>query len=102
MTEPGYGHSSSAPAKSYIGQALISLALYYLGFWIVGLVVNVLFLREALQYRRSTARPVSGVGCLWAVLVVHVVVPLSAVLLALVVVAIALVLGLLSVSDLPV
>jgi len=64
------------PDKSYVGPALITWLLYYVGFWLVGLIVNIVYLSEAARYARETRRAASGVGCLWALLIFHLVMPI--------------------------
>jgi len=85
---------TAQPDKSYVGPAVITWALYYLGAWIVGLIVNIVYLSEAGRYAQATGRPASGVGCLWALLIVHLLLPL-------VVVAVLLVLGVLGAIAIP-
>jgi len=46
------------------------------GFWLVGLIVNIVYLADAARYRRETQLPASGVGCLWALLIFHLVLPI--------------------------
>jgi hypothetical protein len=91
----------SASVKSYVGQAVLTFFLYYLGFWIVGLIVNILFLNEARDYQRTVGRSPSGVGCLWALIIVHVAVPAVLAMIALLVLVVALAIGAVSMSDLP-
>lgn len=72
------------PDKSYVGPALITWLLYYVGFWLVGLVINIVYLSEAARYTRETRRPASGVGCLWALLIFHLVMPIVGIIVLLV------------------
>lgn len=102
MAHGGHQQLGHDPPRSYVGHAIISFILYYLGFWVVGLILNILFLSEARTHQRRTGQSPAGVGCLWLLIAVHVVLPLALVAIALVVVMIALAVGLLSMSDLPI
>lgn len=59
------------PEKNYLAEALLTLLLYYLGFGVVGLVANIIFLNNA---NRDEVRGiyVQNKGCLQAMLWVHV------------------------------
>lgn len=59
------------PEKDYLGEALITLVLYYVGLGIVGLIVNIVFLGNA-RRDQSVGIMTRNVGCLQAVLWVHV------------------------------
>ena len=80
--------SSSAPDsylsahqnKSYIGKAFVALILYYVGFFIGGLISNILFLSQANETKRATGRSPRGRGCLIILLLVHL--PLFTILLS--------------------
>ncbi len=58
------------PVKSYLVESLLTLVLYYVGLGIVGLVVNLLFLRNARRDEDSGVE-VTEKGCLQALLWVH-------------------------------
>jgi uncharacterized membrane protein len=58
--------------KSYLGEAFIALALYYFGFFVAGLVANLIFLGNARRDRREGVNT-SNVGCLQALLWVHII-----------------------------
>lgn len=58
------------PEKDYIGEAFITLLLYYVGAGIIGLIANVIFLSNASRDRRQGV-PTRNVGCLQALLIVH-------------------------------
>lgn len=102
MATGGGWRAGPDPQKNYVGHAVITLILYYLGFWIVGLILNILFLSDARNHQRQTGRAASGVGCLWLLIAVHLVLPLVLALLAAVVLLIALAVGALSMADLPI
>jgi hypothetical protein len=55
--------------QSFSGKAVIALMLYFL-FYFPGLVVNVMFICQANRVRRETSQTPSGIGCLWATLIV--------------------------------
>ena len=54
--------------KSFVGPAWLSFFLYYIGFWIGGLVANILFLNSARYTKRIINRDPPGMGCLWALI----------------------------------
>lgn len=59
------------PEKSYLGEAFITLVLYYLGFGLIGLIANLIFLSNARRDERQGVIT-SNVGCLQALLWVHI------------------------------
>ncbi len=59
------------PEKSYLAEAFISLVLYYLGFGLIGLIANLIFLSNARRDERQGVIT-SNVGCLQALLWVHI------------------------------
>jgi hypothetical protein len=58
------------PAKSYLGEAFITLILYYLGFGLIGLIANLMFLSNARRDERQGVIT-QNVGCLQVLLWVH-------------------------------
>ena len=60
------------PEKDCLGEAFLTLLLYYLGFGIGGLIANIIFLNNA---RRDEQQGVftRNVGCLQALLWVHII-----------------------------
>lgn len=64
--------------KNYSATAVVTLILY-IAFWPVGLVANIVYLKEARQLRAQGSQ-VEGEGCLVALLVVHVILPCALVL----------------------
>jgi hypothetical protein len=59
------------PEKSYLGEAFITLILYYLGFGLIGLIANLIFLSNARRDERQGVIT-SNVGCLQILLWVHI------------------------------
>ncbi len=59
------------PEKDYLGEALLTLVLYYVGLGIVGLIVNIVFLGNA-RRDQSMGIMTRNVGCLQAILWFHV------------------------------
>ncbi len=55
------------PQKDYVGEAFLTLALYIFGFWIVGFIVNIIFLSNA-KRDESMGIATQNVGCLQALL----------------------------------
>lgn len=62
------------PPRSFIGSAFIVLILYIF-FWIVGLVLNIVYLREAKMEQYATGYPPEGKGCLIALLWIMGIIP---------------------------
>ena len=60
------------PEKDYLGEAFLSLVLYYFGLGIVGLIANIIFLNNARRDERQGILT-RNVGCLQALLWVHIV-----------------------------
>jgi len=50
--------------KSYVGIAWLNLLLYYLGFYIIGLIVNLVFLSKSKETMNITNKTPPGRGCL--------------------------------------
>ncbi len=63
-----------AASKSFTTPAIITLVLYFV-LWIPGLIANVVYLLEASNVQRVTGRAPEGKGCLVALLVVFIVLP---------------------------
>lgn len=70
-------------SKSYVGSAVLTLILYYVGFYIIGLVCNLVFLSQANQSQRIIGRDPSGKGCLVFLLWIHLIIPVIIILLLL-------------------
>lgn len=60
------------PEKNYMGEAFLTLLLYYVGLGIVGLIANVIFLNNANRDERQ-GMYVRNKGCLTILLWVHVI-----------------------------
>lgn len=60
---------------SFTWKAFATIVLYCF-FWIPGICANVLFLVEAKSTQRRTGVEPEGVGCLWAMLIVMLILPL--------------------------
>jgi hypothetical protein len=75
INQPGqmYAQQPYRYEKDYMGEALITLLLYYIGAGIVGFIANLIFLNNAKndQQRGVATR---NVGCLQALLAVNVIV----------------------------
>jgi hypothetical protein len=67
-----------ARTKSYIGAAIAVLLLYNL-FWLPGFIVNIAYLSEARRMGKVAGQPVSGIGCLWLMLFYGIVIPILAI-----------------------
>lgn len=63
---------AAARSKSYTGSAVLTFFLYWL-FWLPGLIVNIIFLKEAKQNERMAGRSLPGVGCLQILLWVQII-----------------------------
>jgi hypothetical protein len=62
--------------KSLTFKAIVTLILYYVGFWILGFVANLIFLGEANREKERTGQSPSGSGCLSILFFFHVQLPL--------------------------
>jgi len=67
-------------AKSYVGSAWLTLLLYYIGFYIIGLIVNLVYLSKAKQTMKITNNSPSGRGCLIFLLWTHLIIPIIIIL----------------------
>ena len=68
-----------ARTKSYIGAAIAVFLLYGL-FWLPGFVANIAYLAEARRMKQIAGQPVSGAGCLWLTLLYGIVLPILAII----------------------
>lgn len=66
---------ANARSKSYITAAVLTLILYFL-LWIPGLIANIMYLTEARRMQGIAGQSLPGVGCLWILLLLNVVLPL--------------------------
>jgi len=62
--------------KSFTGKAFLALLLYYIGFWFLGFISNIIFLSDANRTKRLIGSNPPGYGCLTTLLVVHIALPL--------------------------
>lgn len=74
-------------SRSYVGHAIGAAFLYYIGFYIIGLIANLVFLSGAHGSKRISGVTPPGTGCLWAVLIFHLGIPLAAAFLFLILAA---------------
>jgi hypothetical protein len=63
-----------ASTKSYVGSAVVTFVAYMF-FWLPGLIFNIMYLQDARRMERVAGHSLSGVGCLWLLLILNVVVP---------------------------
>ncbi len=63
MTDSDDIEKALARQKSYIGPAVITLILYWL-FYVPGLIVNILYMKDAKRIARIAGQNPSGYGCL--------------------------------------
>jgi hypothetical protein len=64
----------SSPSENYVRPAILALVLYFV-LWAPGFLVNAVYLSRALGEERRTGKAPEGKGCLIAVLVAGLVVP---------------------------
>jgi len=64
-------YDTPRPPKSYFGEAVLTLAIYYFGMLIGGFFANLYFLRRAREDREEGI-PTKYVGCLHALLLFHI------------------------------
>jgi hypothetical protein len=67
VDRPGYVRE-----KSYLGEAFLTLALYWIGLFIAGLIANIIFLGNA-RRDRQWGVITTNVGCLQALLWFHII-----------------------------
>jgi len=65
---PQQSATAQQPPRSYVNSAVVTLILYVLGFGIVGLVVNFVYLASARTEWQRTGQAPEGRGCLVALL----------------------------------
>jgi hypothetical protein len=68
-------NESPAPGESYVRYAVLSLVLYF-ALWVPGFLVNTVYLARALGEERETGRAPEGKGCLIALIIAGMVVPI--------------------------
>lgn len=69
-----------ALSRSYVGPAFLTWILYYIGFYIIGLIVNLAYLSSAGSIHQETKVSPSGRGCLQFLLFTHFWLPLIVIL----------------------
>lgn len=63
-------------SRNYIGSGLITLALYYVGFFFLGLISNIILLSETEKSKRlNNGNPPKGRNLLIILLIYHIVFP---------------------------
>jgi hypothetical protein len=67
-------------AKSYVGAAWLTLLLYYIGFYVIGLIVNLVYLSKSKETMKITNNSPSGRGCLSFLLWTHLIIPIIIIL----------------------
>lgn len=70
--------------ESFVGRAFIAWILYYIGFYIIGLILNIAWLSGANGIKRRTGTSPSGRGCLIFLMVTHFWIPLIAIIVLLI------------------
>jgi hypothetical protein len=73
-----------ASTQSFVGSAVLTWVLYYVGFYIIGFIVNLVYLSSAKNIFRQTGISPSGRGCLQFLFFVHFWLPIVALLLLIV------------------
>lgn len=68
-------------SKSYTSQAFITILGYYLGFYIVGLIMNVVYLSSANQSKKLSGVSPPGRGLLVVILWIHLIIPVILILM---------------------
>ena len=63
-------------SKSYVGSAFLTLLLYYVGFYFIGLICNIVFISKSNESKRIAGVSPSGRGCLVFLLWVHIFIPI--------------------------
>jgi hypothetical protein len=69
--QPG-PYDTPRPPKSYLGEAILTLALYYFGIGLGGFIANFYFMRQ-LREDHEAGIPTKFGGCLTALLIAHIV-----------------------------
>ena len=68
-----------AKMQSLTGKAWLTLAMYYFGFYLVGLIMNLVYLGKSSTVKSATGHHPPGYGCLVFLILTHFLVPLIAV-----------------------
>lgn len=67
-------------SKSFTGKAILTLILYWIGFYIIGLIANIAFLSSANKSRSISGISPSGRGCLVFLIWFHLIIPILLIL----------------------
>jgi hypothetical protein len=67
----GRGWKKTAP-RNYYGPAFLTLALYWLTFWIGGIIANIIYINSANNVQKTSGVSPRGKGCLWVLLITHI------------------------------
>lgn len=70
--------------KSFVGLSFLTWAMYYVGVYIIGLIMNLSYLSEAKKIQKYTGRPPEGMGCLQILLFIHFYIPIIIVILTII------------------
>ncbi len=70
--------------KSYVGSAFITLALYYVGLWLGGVICNIIYLGQAKKTKEIIGSSPSGYGCLIFLIWTHLIIPILVLLFLLI------------------
>ena len=65
-----------AATRSFVGPAILTLALYWFTFWIGGAIANVAYLNSANNAEKLSGVAPEGKGCLWVLLITHGILPI--------------------------
>lgn len=66
----------AAAVRSYTTPAIITLVLYFV-FWLPGLIANIVYWNDARKTEQLIGRAPEGKGCLTALLVVFIILPVA-------------------------
>jgi hypothetical protein len=66
--------------EDFTVKAILTLAAYW-ALWFAGIGLNLYFLSQARQQQRDTGERPKGIGCLWTLLFVHLILPLGLIVL---------------------
>ena len=73
---PTQGDPNQAPYKDYTGISILIFFLYWL-LWVPGIAANIYYLNDAREYRKYWNIKPKGVGCLWGVFALNILVILA-------------------------
>ena len=67
--------------RSFVGSAFLTWIMYYVGFFIVGFIMNLSYLGEAKKIKEYTGQSPEGMGCLQFIMFTHVYLPIILVII---------------------